>query len=34
MRARLKAYEEAWKYRGPRNEREKAEPKSIDEVPA
>ena len=34
MRSRLKAYEEAIKYRAQRNERERAEPRSIDEVPA
>lgn len=34
MRSRLKAYEEAIKYRVQRNARERAEPKSIDEVPA
>ena len=33
MRSRLKAYEEAIKYRAQRNERERAEPRSIDEVP-
>ncbi len=34
MRSRLKAYEEAIKYRVQRNDRERAEPASIDEVPA
>ncbi len=34
MRSRLKAYEEARKYRAQRNDRTIAEPKSIDEVPA
>ncbi|MBE7159374.1 MAG: catalase family protein [Rhodospirillales bacterium] len=34
MRSRLKAYEEAMKYRAQRNERERAEPASIEEVPA
>ena len=34
MRSRLKAYEEAIKYRLQRNERERAEPLSINEVPA
>jgi catalase len=34
MRSRLKAYEEAIKYRAQRNDRERAEPRSIDEVPA
>ena len=34
MRSRLKAYEEAGKYRAQRNNRRVAEPKSIDEVPA
>ena len=34
MRSRLKAYEEAIQYRVQRNEREKAEPKSADEIPA
>ncbi len=34
MRSRLKAYEEAIKYRAQRNDRERAEPASIDEVPA
>lgn len=34
MRSRLKAYEEAIKYRAQRNERERAEPKDISEVPA
>ena len=34
MRSRLKAYEEAIKYRAQRNERERAEPKDIAEVPA
>lgn len=34
MRSRLKAYEEAIKYRVQRNAREKVEPKGIDEVPA
>ena len=34
MRSRLKAYEEAIKYRLQRNERERAEPRSISEVPA
>lgn len=34
MRSRLKAYEEAIKYRLQRNERERAEPKDISEVPA
>ncbi len=34
MRSRLKAYEEAIKYRAQRNERERAEPSDIDEVPA
>ena len=34
MRSRLKAYEEAIKYRAQRNERERVEPRSIDEVPA
>ena len=33
MRSRLKAYEEAIKYRAQRNERERAEPRSLDEVP-
>lgn len=33
MRSRLKAYEEAAKYRAQRNERERAEPRSIAEVP-
>ena len=33
MRSRLKAYEEAIKYRVQRNDRERAELKSIDEVP-
>ena len=34
MRSRLKAYEEAIKYRAQRNERERAEPASLEEVPA
>lgn len=34
MRSRLKAYEEAIKYRVQRNERQRAEPATIDEVPA
>ncbi len=34
MRSRLKAYEEAAKYRAQRNGRSHVEPKSIDEVPA
>ena len=34
MRSRLKAYEEAIKYRLQRNERERAEPKSVEEIPA
>jgi catalase len=34
MRSRLKAYEEAVKYRAERNERERTEPKDISEVPA
>ena len=34
MRSRLKAYEEAIKYRLQRNDRARAEPVSIDEVPA
>ncbi len=34
MRSRQKAYEEAIKYRAQRNERERAEPESIDEMPA
>lgn len=34
MRSRLKAYEEAIKYRAQRNERERTEPSSIEEVPA
>ena len=34
MRSRLKAYEEAIKYRAQRNERERAEPHDIAEVPA
>ncbi len=34
MRSRLKAYEEARKYRAQRNARESIEPKSVDEVPA
>ena len=34
MRSRLKAYEEAGKYRAQRNGRTIAEPRSIDEVPA
>ncbi len=34
MRSRLKAYEEAIKYRVQRNERERAEPASVAEVPA
>ncbi len=34
MRSRLKAYEEAAKYRAQRNERERAEPADIAEVPA
>ena len=34
MRSRLKAYEEAIKYRIQRNERERAEPSDISEVPA
>ncbi len=34
MRARLKAYEEAIKFRATRNARERVEPKSIDEIPA
>jgi catalase len=33
MRSRLKAYEEAAKYRAQRNQRERIEPKSISEVP-
>ncbi len=33
MRSRLKAYEEAIKYRSLRNERPRAEPRSMDEVP-
>ena len=33
MRARLKAYEEAAKYRAQRNDRERIEPKDISEVP-
>ncbi len=34
MRSRLKAYEEAIKYRVQRNERERAEPRDVAEVPA
>jgi catalase len=34
MRSRLKAYEEAAKYRAQRNERERVEPDSVDEIPA
>jgi catalase len=34
MRSRLKAYEEAIKYRLQRNERERSEPRDISEVPA
>ncbi|MGI4756083.1 MAG: catalase family protein [Janthinobacterium lividum] len=34
MRSRLKAYEEAAKYRAQRNAREKVEPTSVDQVPA
>ncbi len=34
MRSRLKAYEEARKYRAQRNAREIVEPRSIDEIPA
>ncbi len=34
MRSRLKAYEEAIKYRVQRNERERAEPSDISEIPA
>ena len=34
MRSRLKAYEEAGKYRAQRNERERSEPADISEVPA
>ncbi len=34
MRSRLKAYEEASKYRAQRNDRERAEPKSVAEIPA
>lgn len=34
MRSRLKAYEEARKYRAQRNDRTIAEPKSVEEVPA
>ena len=34
MRSRLKAYEEAVKYRAQRNERERVEPTGISEVPA
>lgn len=34
MRSRLKAYEEAIRYRAQRNERERAEPMEINEVPA
>ena len=34
MRSRLKAYEEARKYRAQRNGREITEPKSVDEIPA
>ncbi len=34
MRSRLKAYEEAIQYRLQRNEREKSEPRSVDEIPA
>lgn len=34
MRSRLKAYEEAIKYRAQRNERERVEPGNISEVPA
>ena len=34
MRSRLKAYEEAAKYRAQRNERPRTDPRSIDEVPA
>ena len=34
MRSRLKAYEEAIKYRAQRNDRQRAEPKSVSEVPA
>ena len=33
MRSRLKAYEEAKKYRGQRNARKVVEPASVDEVP-
>lgn len=33
MRSRLKAYEEAIKYRVQRNERERAEPRSAEEIP-
>jgi catalase len=33
MRARLKAYEEAAKYRAQRNDRERLEPKNISEIP-
>ena len=33
MRSRLKAYEEAIKYRAQRNDRQRAEPKSVSEVP-
>ena len=34
MRSRLKAYEEAIKYRAQRNERERSQPLDIAEVPA
>ncbi len=34
MRSRLKAYEEAIKYRAQRNDRERAEPLDTDEIPA
>ena len=34
MRSRLKAYDEAKKYRGQRNAREMAEPRSVEEIPA
>ena len=34
MRSRLKAYEEAIRYRAQRNERERVEPRDISEVPA
>jgi hypothetical protein len=34
MRARLKAYQEAWKYRAQRNDRTEAGPKSVEDIPA